>query len=346
MANTFSGTIAVSPSLKGTLITQLYATGNIRISPVIYGTIFSPEYNYSQPSAVTLPSLQVYGTGTVTVSGNASLALPSHTAYGEGSPSIVGAGAVVLPLFSVSGTGSPNNLGNASLTIPKITIQATVLQSIVGNGSFILPKLSVRGDILCGAVGNGTVSIPLFIINASGIADVVGNGSVKLPMFKINASMMPLSYNSLVVNIRNKALTLYQNYNFNSLCRFNGKNLGASNSGIFDLESSTMDGTDFVEWNVRTGFLDLHQKSKKKLKQVWFSYSSDGDLLLTVMQMDGVTYEYPLDGIYMTETGIKVKVGKGIRQKYLALDLKNVDGASLDLDVIKMHFDQFVEKKR
>ena len=346
MANTFSGIIAVSPSLQGTLITQLYVTGNIGISPVIQGTVIAKQYNYSQPSAVILPSLQAYGTGQTTIFGNASLTLPLLTFSGLGTPTIVGDCSVAIPKYSVSASGTSTVVGNASLTLPKFTLQATVIQSIEGNGAFTLPSLTASGSVICGVVGNGAVSIPMFILNTLGFASVVGNGAVKIPMFKINATMMPLSYASLVVNIRNKALTLYQNYNFNSLCRFNGKNLGASNTGIFDLDSSTMDGLNFVDWNIRTGYFDLHQKAKKRLKQAWFSYSSNGDLILTAYLMDGTTYEYPLDGIYMTETGIKVKIGKGIKQKYVALDLKNVDGASLDLDVIKLHFDQFVEKKR
>ena len=327
----------------GTAYTSGTISGNIGVGAYVTGSVWDPS---QLPSCVFLPPLQAYGTGTTDVYGNASIILPHLTLTGVGTPSIVGAGFVGIPLYSVSATGYSNILGNASLTIPKYTLQTSVLQSIEGNGSFRLPTLSASGNIVCGVIGNGAVSIPILLLNTSGFSLVTGNGLVHIPMLKINAAMMPLSYASLVVNIRNKALTAYQNYNFNSLCRFNGKNLGASNTGIFDLEASDMDGLDFVDWNIRTGYIDLHQKAKKRLKQVWFSYSSNGDLILTAIQMDGVTYEYPLDGIYMTETGIRVKIGKGIKHKYLALDLKNVDGASLDLDVIKLHFDQFVEKKR
>jgi hypothetical protein len=91
-----------------------------------------------------------------------------------------------------------------------------------------------------------------------------------------------------------------------------------------------------IDWNFRTGYLDLEQKAKKKLKQAWLSYKTNGDLILTVVQPDGESFEYHLEGIDTTEAGVRVKFGKGLRSKYVALDVKNLDGSTITLDAIKL----------
>jgi hypothetical protein len=64
-----------------------------------------------------------------------------------------------------------------------------------------------------------------------------------------------------------------------------------------------------------------------------------------VIQPDGEEYEYSLEGIYITETGVRVKIGKGLRSKYVALDIKNVDGSTLTLDALKLHLDKVMKER-
>ena len=92
-----------------------------------------------------------------------------------------------------------------------------------------------------------------------------------------------------------------------------------------------------IEWNWKTGYLDLEQIQKKKLVEAWLSYKTDGDIKFTVMQPNGEEYEYILQGIDPTETGLRLKFGRGIRTKYVALNVSNIDGSSIDLDELKLH---------
>jgi hypothetical protein len=144
----------------------------------------------------------------------------------------------------------------------------------------------------------------------------------------------------MVMNLKNRALTLYDNYDFNSMCRFNDKHFGATKTGIFDLDTGTTDAGTLISWNAKTGYLDLEQKVKKKAKQAWLSYKSSGDIMLTVIQPNGEEYEYTLDGYDTTENGLRVKFGKGIRSKYIALDIKSIDGSSITLDTLKLHLEK------
>jgi len=150
---------------------------------------------------------------------------------------------------------------------------------------------------------------------------------------------------SMVMNIRNAALTLYTNYNFNSLCRFNEKHLGATSTKIYDLDTGTLDDTAEIDWNFRTGYLDMEQKTTKKLRQAWLSYKSSGNIILTIIQPDGTEYEYTLEGIETAETGLRVKFGRGLTSKYVALDIKNVDGSSITLDTLQLTLDKLAMRR-
>jgi hypothetical protein len=89
----------------------------------------------------------------------------------------------------------------------------------------------------------------------------------------------------------------------------------------------------------------MEQKFRKRLIQAWLSYKSNGDLMVTVIQPDGMEFEYPVDGLGVTEDGVRVKFGKGIHSKYLALDIKNQDGSTITLDALKLHLDK-INKER
>jgi hypothetical protein len=161
-----------------------------------------------------------------------------------------------------------------------------------------------------------------------------------MPALTLSTYLVLQSYLNMVMNIRNAALTLYDNYDFNSLCRFNGKHFGATKTGIFDLDTGDLDDDDIIDWNFRTGYLDMEQKTTKKLRQAWLSYKSSGNIILTVVQPDGTEYEYTLEGIETDDTGLRVKFGRGLASKYVALDVKGVDGSTITLDTLRLTLDK------
>ena len=143
----------------------------------------------------------------------------------------------------------------------------------------------------------------------------------------------------MVINIRNNALTLYANYNFNSLASFKGLSLGASATGIANLNSGTKDNNTDIEWNFRTGYLDMRMSDERRINEAWFSFRSDGNCVVTIIYPDGNLYEYELVGYEIIDSGVRVKFGKGIKEKYLALDVKSKDGSSIVLDSIRANLD-------
>ena len=59
----------------------------------------------------------------------------------------------------------------------------------------------------------------------------------------------------------------------------------------------------------------------------------------------GDVWQYTAETYEITETGIRVKVGKGLKSKYVALDFSSVEGSSLELDAIRLHLDEFKEPR-
>ena len=262
----------------------------------------------------------------------------------EGEVSCLGSLNISLPLKMSSLLAYDEVMGTLSVSLKK-AFYGSGLFSETGVLGITLPRQgsSIFGDN--GIGGTLSVTIPIDRISITGLRSVEGVLSLSVPLLTVAFAMLSSTSPTMVMNLRNKALTIYENYDFNSLCRFNDRHFGATSTGIYDLDLGDTDNGTLIEWNFKTGYLDLEQKFKKKLRQAWFSYKSNGDLIVTVVLPVGTEYEYPLDGIYQTETGLRVKFGKGIRTKYFALDVKNVDGSTIDLDELKIHFEK-IEKVR
>jgi hypothetical protein len=316
-------------------------------------------------SNLILPSLELEADGIISEIGNLSLDLPVFILTAEGIVNPTGEASLILPIGSVSVEGRIDEVGNLDLTLPGFSLQGNGNATIIGNLSVSLPRLIlvtagedlVSGNIaiivpnlglaatgVSGALGEAAVSLPSFSFSGSGISSIEGDLAVTLPSIKLIAEVLSDSYLNMVMNLKNYGLSLYTNYKFNSMCRFNGIPLGATKTKIYNLNSGTTDdGTD-IDWNIRLPYLNLELKTKKRLRQAKLEFKSSGDIIVTVIYPDGTEYEYDLIGYEVTEGGVRVKFGKGIyshKSQYVALDFKSKDGSTVDLDVIGLFFDQF-----
>jgi hypothetical protein len=190
-----------------------------------------------------------------------------------------------------------------------------------------------------------STTLPVIETTFTGLTPIEGDIDLAIPLFLIQSLFSPSDYINMVMNLRNQALTTYKNYKFNSMCRFNGRHYGATATKIYDLDIGLTDEGTEIEWNFRLGYIDLEQKIKKRIAHAWMSYKSDGDLIATIITPEGDEWEYPVTAVNNTENGIRVGFGKGIKSKYVALDIKNVDGSNIVLDTIRLNFDR-LEKQR
>jgi hypothetical protein len=307
--------------------------------PLNFGLNGSLSYGIEGSMAFTLPMLTVRFDSILSAEGSLQITLPMLTVNFSAHDSIEGALSFTIPKQSVKFTGWQEIEGALNVILP---IQGVKLAGFVNENGVLnvtIPMLRFTGTAEGSNEGVLSFTIPSYRISFDGYSSTEGDLHVTIPMLLFHAeqSIGSDDYLTMVMNTKNKALTLFNNYLFNSLCAFNGKHFGATDTGIFDLDAGTKDNGVPIEWNFKTGYLDLEQKRKKKLVQAWTSYKTDGDIKFTLVQPDGGQYEYILQGIDTTETGLRVKFGKGIRTKYVALNVSNIDGSSIDLDELKLH---------
>ena len=327
--------------IKGTLlhgrIGEIYAYNGL---PITFG--FKSSMHYTDESgwmAFTMPSIQIKFDGIVDTQGVLQVSIPMSQIHMDGYISAEGILNVAIPMPDIKFTGQQEIQGVLNVTIPLSVFKASGVINETGVLNVTIPMIRFTAEAEPGNEGILTVNIPSYRIHMDGIVSAEGTLNVTIPMILFHAEQAAEAgdYLNMVMNTKNKALSLFQNYDFNSLCAFGGKHFGATDTGIFDLDSDTKDNGAMIEWNWKTGYLDLEQIQKKKLVEAWLSYKTDGDIKFTVMQPNGEEYEYILQGIDPTETGLRLKFGRGIRTKYVALNVSNIDGSSIDLDELKLH---------
>lgn len=142
-------------------------------------------------------------------------------------------------------------------------------------------------------------------------------------------------------NLTNNVSSQYTNYDFNSMCRFNGKILGASGAGLFSLNEGTDDdGTD-IDGYFTLLKSDFASMDEKRLRFIHCNYSSNGNIAASVELDDDVTSS---DIPFITNTSKGYQINRIETPRNLgwfsncAITIKNVDGSSLSIKHIDVDF--------
>jgi hypothetical protein len=156
---------------------------------------------------------------------------------------------------------------------------------------------------------------------------------VSLPAITLDARMQGIAADiiALALNAKNFGLTKYTNYDYNSMCMFNGKPIGLKRTGIYELAGLDDDGTA-IPWKIRTGKINL---SRSGLRYVWVTGKISGDLKMIVETADGERYEYDVEPVSETEDSVRVKVGKGLRSEYVTIEFQNESNETVIIDKIQ-----------
>lgn len=270
--------------------------------------------------------------------GTASLPMWGASGAFGGAP-LFWAGQCTLPMRSASGSFSLAFYAwTGETVVPLRTTDGAFIGSVLWSGETDLPMRQTAGEFAAGSVFAGSAERPLWeALGALGAQPF--RGSVTLPLWVAQGRLegaVSATFRGWPVNLKNKALTEYTDYPFNSFARFNGEYLGASDSGIFAL-SGTDDAGEYIDARVRLALSDLGVETLKRVSEVFLSYRSVGTLILRVVVDGGLTYEYPLEptgktGVYQT----RVKTGQGLKVNYLCFELVNVEGSAFDLDAVRV----------
>lgn len=144
-----------------------------------------------------------------------------------------------------------------------------------------------------------------------------------------------------VTNTVTNAVTLFENYSFNSMCHFNGMYLGASAAGIAQLDDPT--SVEARSGILSTGQMHFGSEMQKRVSDFYLAMRSKGDVTLRVSTDELDPYEYTVDPLTVERLNQRRSwIGKGARGKYWRFELECAD----DFDYDTMNIGVVVTSRR
>jgi hypothetical protein len=284
--------------------------------------------------------LVAYGAG----SGKADLPLLDLNATG-----FTGTAGILrksLPLFQLSSAGIIGGVASLDRKLPLPTLMAAGINIIRGRLDIALPKMAISAAALSGGIGWVDGSLPLLIPISSGFGEGKASADITLPAFYVSAhgDFIPAreAFKVLTMNLKNFAVSEYEDFPFNSFAFFNGFYLGARNDGIYPLVGEK-DQDAAIDAELRTGQIPMERTAAR---DVWVGGRSPGDLKVILTGDEGTDEEVNLEYLLSTLSQDRAKVPRGLKPVYLKIGVKNIDGADFHLDSLQVFGTPTKRKKR
>lgn len=141
-------------------------------------------------------------------------------------------------------------------------------------------------------------------------------------------------YYTFVLNTQNEAISTYTNFNFNSI----SNNLAAADTGIYELVGADDDSVE-IQSRIKTHVMDFGSSIHKQVPYAYIGFSSDGSLVLKAISNErGVKNErwYKCVPPRDADDTSRVKMGRGIKDKYWQFELINSNGCDFDIESIEL----------
>jgi hypothetical protein len=278
-------------------------------------------------------------TGTFTNFGRASLSAPSATLEASG---------------TVSGTGSFDPFLKAPSGL--LVGYGGALASITLTG-----KASLQASGTAGSTGQAAITAPLFELVASGTAQNHGSANLLAPVARLGATAQAYliapagrleaigtatvvaTFEAYATNLLHAAregmptvdeVTRYTNFPFTHIVRYQGSYFGANSTGLYLLEGTTDDGAS-IAYNMQTHPDTMGSPALKTMVSAYMSGRIDPELTATVVagEDNPQTYSYDSPRGATAQTH-RVKFGRGVKDRYLAVGLSG--NGALELDTIDL----------
>lgn len=360
-SRTVSGTVSIPmQSVSGSFHTSRTMSGSIGIPmQQIDGSVLN---NAHASLDMTLPALTAVfrGAKDLTIYINRSLPAVDFTLFGGAElvadlpmPTLTMTGGVAgllyldreLPVLEASFHGFVEEIGKLVADIPlfRFSMSATLENSMLLESD--LPPLSASFNVLVGEIGQLNIALPAVDFLSSAHWTDTNQLIANLPSIRFSAHIVGADYKTLVLNVKNFALTEYDNsFNYNSIAFFNGKMIMAKSNGIYE-QTGTLDVSAHIDWSFKTGKIDQHKEIISRIRHAWVTYRPQGDLILTVDDGDN-EYEYPITEYSLVDNAVRVKLGKGFKNRYLQFKVSNNNDAKVFFNSVKLFAERFVNAKR
>jgi hypothetical protein len=260
-------------------------------------------------------------------------------------------GTLLVPPIVVSGTSQWYG-STGALEIHPVSVLGTGTSPYVHSGSIVIPNLHVSGFSSSGSIG--ALTIPAIIVTDIPLSH--SRASIDIPVIGITGFGRSVTfggvssnvYLGMAVNLNNQAVSEYRNFKFNSFAYFNGHYYGANELGIYKLEGNKDDGT-YINAKIKTGAMNFGNQFMKYVHDAWLTFRSNGTLALVLLVDEDE--DHPSSELHTTISGMEVheeriKTPKGLRGRYVTVELRNKSGAYFDLDAISLLIEAIKRKPR
>lgn len=132
-----------------------------------------------------------------------------------------------------------------------------------------------------------------------------------------------------------KATSQRKNWSFNSLAEFDGMFLAANSDGLYVLDGSANDDGVNIDGYLKTHKSNLGLLADKKLRYVYLSVETEGDLKLTVGYSDTVSRTYTITGSSGDQI-IKVPIRRNEFGTWIDVKVENVNGSYFNIKEIEV----------
>lgn len=146
-------------------------------------------------------------------------------------------------------------------------------------------------------------------------------------------------YIGYAMNLKNAAVSEYENFPMTSMVEFDGRYFGTAADGVYELEGDD-DAGENIDMLVRTALSDLGSSYLKKVLNSYIGYTATGDVVLKVItthkgEKRESWYKFASRTPEAT-SNTRATIAKGIDSVYWQFELVNVAGADMSLEAIKL----------
>jgi len=255
-------------------------------------------------------------------------------------------GAANFPFPTVVGVMNEYFEGTADFPFPSCTSTLLIGTSFAGVASFPFP--TVRATMGQGWVGTASFPFPTAVgILAASIPEMAGAASFPFPTtIGLLGFANPATFTVMAMNLKNRLVSFYSGYNFNSVALVNGVYLGADvASGFYALTGTSDNGTN-IDASILLGNYDFGIDNIKTNPQIFLNYSGTGELQVSVAtdgdEMDG-PYEVPAPTETKTQTK-RAKLPQGLRGSHYQYFIENVRGSQVTIQNAEIQFQKSMRK--
>lgn len=139
-----------------------------------------------------------------------------------------------------------------------------------------------------------------------------------------------------ITNLRNRASGELASHDYTEYCNFNEMQLAISASGLHRVCNGDADDLVTINAYFTIAPENFESSNLKRLRTVYLSYDSDGDIILSLTPDEKERRKYTVDVQKNGHKKVRRRVGIRPRGEYWELMIENVNGCDLRVDVVEL----------